>query len=593
MTQLGKYELHEQLGKGGFGTVYRATDTSLGREVAIKLLHPQLMVDEEFIHRFRKEAKILAAMDNNNIVTIYEMDEVDGRIFISMRYLSGKSLKDLIKDHGRIPFEKAFTILKQVANGLSDAHAKGLVHRDLKPENILFDSHGNAVITDFGLVKAATEGSSFSIDRVVGTPNYIAPEIWRGKSASNASDIYSIGCILYEMLTGEVLFKGDNVADVMTKHVLDGPKIKNGLSEHLLEVLQKVLTKDPSNRYQSINDLVSALENEKPLTPPLPLPPPPPPPPPTNTKKNNRLLIFGGIALMLIAASLFISKCFLFDRCFDLNFEKQTKATNTATNLSVNETTNTTPVIINQGEEESYAIETQVSKKDGMTMVHIPGGTFSMGTNIISGEDERPVHVVFLNNYWFDQSEVTNGMYKKCIAEGVCTQPNDYGSNEHADYFENPSFNDYPVINVDWGQALNYCKWAGRQLPTEAQWEKAARSINEWVYPWGDAEPGKNMANYDMRVGDTTAVGSFPEGASNYGVVDMAGNVWEWVADWYGEYPSGYVTDPTGPSSGSLRVLRGGSWSDNEDIIRSTNRHSMKSSLSNNNTGFRCSCPYQ
>lgn len=264
MTILGKYELHEELGKGGFGAVYRAVDTSLGREVAIKILHPQLTVDQNFIARFRREARILASLDNRHIVTIYELDEVDGRIFISMRNLSGGSLKAVIQQKGALPNQQADAILRQVINGLKDAHTKGLIHRDLKPENILFDAHGEAAITDFGLVRDSRD-SSFSIGPsggILGTPSYIAPEIWKGAPASAVSDIYALGCIFYEMLSGRVLFEGTTPWDIMQKHseevVLPGVW-PEGTPPGTANFLRKALEKDPSHRFQSVLEMEAAL----------------------------------------------------------------------------------------------------------------------------------------------------------------------------------------------------------------------------------------------------------------------------------------------------------------------------------------------
>ena len=193
--QLGKYTILEELGRGGFGTVYRATDNVLDREVAIKLLHPQLMVEMNFAERFRKEAKLVARIEHSNIVTIYDLGEQEGRVYIAMRFLPGGSLRDRLNKSGRIPFGQALEILRQVGAGLSAAHAKGLIHRDIKPENILFGEAGQAVIADFGLAKAIQSSSSSSFGGL-GTPGYRAPELWRGKppagqaSSSSASSAH-------------------------------------------------------------------------------------------------------------------------------------------------------------------------------------------------------------------------------------------------------------------------------------------------------------------------------------------------------------------------------------------------------------------
>ncbi len=202
---------------------------------------------------------------------------------------------------------------------------------------------------------------------------------------------------------------------------------------------------------------------------------------------------------------------------------------------------------------------TMVSPKDGMVMMYVPEGEFSMGTNYY--DNAAPVHTVYFDAYWIDQTEVTNSMYEKCVSEGACKELWSNSSYTRALYYGNLTFDDYPVINVDWFQAQEYCHWAGRELPTEAQWEKAARGIDGRYFPWGNQQDIAILANCDVGFyGDTKAVGSYPQGASPYGALDMAGNVWEWVLDWYGPYSSGKVSNPQGPSTGQNRIVRGGSW---------------------------------
>jgi branched-chain amino acid transport system substrate-binding protein len=261
MTTLGKYELHEPLGRGGFGTVYRAIDTSLGREVALKVLHPQLTTEPDFLEKFRNEARLVATLDSPNIVTIYDLDVADGRVFIAMKYLSGGSLKQKLEKEGDISFVQTLEIMNQVCNGLKVAHKKGMVHRDIKPDNILFDGEGMAVIGDFGLARAiqATSASTSSSTGGVGTPAYRAPELWRGKPpASAATDIYSLGCILFEMLTGKILFKGNTPDEIITQHLVDGPDFKGdfppGTPNGILGVIEKAISKNPQDRFQSVTE---------------------------------------------------------------------------------------------------------------------------------------------------------------------------------------------------------------------------------------------------------------------------------------------------------------------------------------------------
>ncbi|KPL83542.1 hypothetical protein ADN01_08070 [Levilinea saccharolytica] len=235
---------------------------------------------------------------------------------------------------------------------------------------------------------------------------------------------------------------------------------------------------------------------------------------------------------------------------------------------------------------------TQVSPQDGMLMLYVPAGEFWMGSDKSvdpqANDDELPQHRVYLDAYWIDQTEVTNAMYARCVADGACTPPAETSSYSRDSYYGSSQFDQYPVIYVDWNQASAYCAWAGRRLPSEAEWEKAARGTDGRIYPWGKQAPNGQLLNFNGNEKDTTAVGQYPAGASPYGALDMAGNVWEWVADWYGDYPSGAVSNPTGPGSGEARVFRGGSWGDASYGIRAAYRVRSLPGYRNVNFGFRC-----
>jgi len=236
---------------------------------------------------------------------------------------------------------------------------------------------------------------------------------------------------------------------------------------------------------------------------------------------------------------------------------------------------------------------TTISDIDGMVMVYVPAGEFQMGSED-GNDDEKPAHTVYLDAFWIDQTEVTNDMYYQCEDAGYCDPPESRESNTRESYYENPDYSDFPVINVSWSDANTYCWWTGRRLPTEAEWEKAAGwNLDTGIqrtYPWGDSID-ESYANYDGNVGDTTVVSSYEKGVSYYGAYDMAGNVYEWVADWYGidYYNNSPSSNPTGPSSGEYRVLRGGSWNFSHTSVRSANRGWSNPSITGGYTGFRCS----
>jgi formylglycine-generating enzyme required for sulfatase activity len=262
---------------------------------------------------------------------------------------------------------------------------------------------------------------------------------------------------------------------------------------------------------------------------------------------------------------------------------------------------------------------------DGMVMVSVPAGEFRMGSDAdelryardlceeYCGEfalvtclrpesfgNEQPAHTVALDAFWIDRTEVTNGQYRQCVQAGSCDPPVESGSFTRDSYYDDGDYDDYPVIWVRWDQAADYCAWAGGRLPTEAEWEYAARGPGGLMFPWGETFDGTRL-NYcdvgcegvndettDDGYPDTAPVGSFPAGVSWCGALDMAGNVREWVADWFVDYFSGRQVNPTGPSEGDSRIPRGGSWYDTPDDVRSANRGENSPDYTRHKVGFRC-----
>ncbi|MFB0535945.1 MAG: formylglycine-generating enzyme family protein [Anaerolineae bacterium] len=233
-------------------------------------------------------------------------------------------------------------------------------------------------------------------------------------------------------------------------------------------------------------------------------------------------------------------------------------------------------------------------------MVLVPAGEFIMGSSDSdpdAADDEKPQHTVYLDAFYIDKYEVTNAQYRACVEAGTCAAPADTTDYDHADYAQ------HPVVYVSWNDADTYCRWAGKRLPTEAEWEKAARGMDGWIYPWGNAFDGGKLnfcdanCTYDWKDASandgyaaTAPVGRFPAGASPYGALDMAGNVWEWVADWYdsGYYSQSPGRNPPGPDSGEDRVLRGTSWLNNQWGARCTARYRDLPRLRSIVVGFRC-----
>jgi serine/threonine-protein kinase len=657
-TQIDRYHIIEPLGQGGMAEVYKAFDTRLEREVAIKVIRRNAFspdVLERVLKRFDREAKSLAKLTHPNIVSIIDYGEYEGSPFLVMPFLPGGTLKARLGKP--MPYAEAAALLCPIADALAYAHQKGIIHRDVKPGNILITEGGQPMLTDFGIARLLDNEETQTLTGTgvgVGTPEYMAPEQGLGREVDGRADIYSLGIVFYELVTGQKPYSADTPMAIILKQStepLPSPSaIQAGIPEQVDKTLFKALAKKPEDRYLSMVEFESALEqvragmsiqterkekhvkeNVKPdvvVT--------------SDTlgteikniaskktrkigeqnasiegKKQEPAAIENGIkskkgiwaslgALALIVLILIIGN--------STNWFKGIQATEAPTVTSSITFTKTSEVIATSfvtATPEFRIGSIMVSPIDGMEMVFVPAGEFIMGSpDGVGGDYEHPQHTVYLDAYWIDQTEVTNGKYAKCVAAGACSEPSAFTSYTRISYFGNSDYDEYPVIYVSWLQAQEYCKWVGRVLPSEAQWEKASRGEDGQTYPWGEQKPEGyifnlvNVADQSTNVewksyfsndgyGDTAPVESFTGGASPYGALNMAGNVWEWVADWYSAsfYSSSPNSNPSGPSSGESRVLRGGSWYQSGYYVRSATRGNEDPSYSFVSTGFRCALP--
>ncbi|MCB0210696.1 MAG: protein kinase, partial [Anaerolineae bacterium] len=255
-----RYETLEEIGRGGFATVYRSHDKVLDRSVALKELSSHLLADKGWIARFRQEAKLIARLDHPRIVTIHDV----GPTFIVMRLVNGPSLAERLAERTRLPWAETLDIITAVAEALDYAHKQGILHRDLKPANILLDPERGPLLSDFGLAKLMSENSLSQSGNVVGTPYYIAPEVWDGEEATPQTDTYALGCILYEMLTGQKLFFGETPPTVMAAHFQTPgypTRWPDDVPTGITAVLNKALARNPQERYATANDLVQTLKS--------------------------------------------------------------------------------------------------------------------------------------------------------------------------------------------------------------------------------------------------------------------------------------------------------------------------------------------
>src|SRR5215208_8262702 len=260
----GRYRLDAQIGAGGMSTVYRAFDVNLERRVAIKLLHREMSGDSDQLERFRREARAVAQLSHPHIVGVIDAGEEDGRPYIVFEYVEGETLKDRIRRLGRLPVDEAIAYAIEIARALGGAHARGIVHRDVKPQNVLVDEEGSAKVTDFGIARSMDDSGLTADGRVLGTTDYVSPEQALGHDVDGQSDIYSLGIVLYEMLTGDVPFHGENQISVAMKHVRedlpDIQALRPEVSATTAAVLDRMTDKDLAHRYPDVPALVADLE---------------------------------------------------------------------------------------------------------------------------------------------------------------------------------------------------------------------------------------------------------------------------------------------------------------------------------------------
>lgn len=260
------YEIISELGRGGMAVVYRARDLQLGREVALKILPRSLNVDKSFEERFIREAQMAAQLNHPNIVGIYHIGNSDIGPYIAMELLSGGSLQNLIKSAGALPSQKVIQIGLQVTSALGASHAKGIIHRDIKPENILFDNRGQIKVTDFGIAKARSSSNITMTGQSIGTPHYMSPEQARGLKADHRSDIYSLGVVLYEAVTGQVPFDAPETVAIALKHIQEKPlppqELNNSVNAELNAIILHCLEKKPEQRFPSCYELFNTLQGK-------------------------------------------------------------------------------------------------------------------------------------------------------------------------------------------------------------------------------------------------------------------------------------------------------------------------------------------
>jgi formylglycine-generating enzyme required for sulfatase activity/predicted Ser/Thr protein kinase len=671
-TLLNQFRVDAFIATGGMGAVYRVWDLKRNVPLAMKVLHSDLAEDPSVFKRFKREANALKKLAHPNIVPFYGLYQTKDFAFLLERYVDGPSLKEIIREHlGKpIPINEVLIYTKALSAALGYAHANGVVHCDVKPGNVMVDRGGNIYLTDFGIARHAE--STVTTLATAGTGAYMAPEQIRGEPVSPATDVYALGALLFEMLTGRKLFTGDE-KDSESSGSTVGERIRFGhlqlpppdprsynpaLPEALAQVITKALKKQPNQRYPSVHELYEELcnsisvssgsipdrakiqedswENDQGFTEK------------GEMKKHRRLpWVITIIGLFIIGILALAYSIFRGKYPIHIGKESENQTTELAAIYSSNPSATValiktilptatflhertpTPLLSSRTSTPQQRLSS-ISTNDGAVMIFIPSGEFLMGLNqddikdIVNMcpncdpselVDVVPQRKIYLDSYWIDQKEVTNKQFSRFVAStSYQTNADEVGSSYVFppfggvdEYIKGANWRHpfgissdiatrdlNPVVQVSWEDANAYCKWAGRRLPTEAEWEKAARGDQGWLFPWGNTPPASNLLNFNHENYGPLDVGSYPQGISPYGLFDMAGNVWEWVSDFYLEsyYQNMPDQNPIGPSSGDGHPFRGGSWASDFDgdlyLVTTAYRLWNYPYIRSNVIGFRC-----
>ena len=535
----GRYIINSLLGRGGMSSVYKATDPNLQRTVAIKIIHPHLSEHPEFVKRFEQEAAAVARLRHPNIMLVHDFNHEGSVYYIVFEYIAGNPLDSRLKDLKeaglRLPLEETIQIMVPLCEAVAYAHERNMVHRDLKPSNVIINLLGQPILLDFGIAKLVGGGHVHTATgATIGTAAYMAPEQVVGDEIDHRADIYSLGVMLYEMACGRPPYEGKSALTVMMKHVNEPlPDIRlfnSNLPDMFSAVLEKALAKDPKERFSSGIEMATALrevgrqmgsvgsETLSYTIPPLPKTSEPKPtevadalPDPTTStmrlptstqtaatlepetivtpekpqpQTSRRWLPYalGGVGLLLLIAA----AIFLLPRLF------------------------------------------APSLPSSQGMVQIPGGTYTVGADL-DGSQYVPPQEVTLDTFWLDRFEVSNAQYATFLAETEHEAPNSWNNGSPPAGQEN-----HPVRGLTWTNANDYCNWQNKRLPSEAEWEVAARSGQGFLFPWGD-----DQLSVSLPENGTYPSGSLPPNRSSFGVFDMAGNVWEWVDEPYATVADG------------------------------------------------------
>lgn len=604
-----RYEIIAMLGKGGMGAVYHAQDLTLQRAVALKERTPDPNGTAQGMAQaraqFRREAQVLANANHPNLPHIYDYFSIGDNEYIVMDLIEGENLHRLVQEHGAQPEAVVLNWARQILDALVYLHAHKIIHRDIKPHNMILTPDDRIMLVDFGLVKLfdPSQPSTLTLLRGVGTPEYAPLEQYSREVGHTdpRSDIYALGATLYTLLAGKPppdvhvrLLHPDTMRSVRELN----PQISFGTES----IIEKAMGLYPQQRYQTAQDMLlafgfspSRLDTPKIERAPAPRPAPAAQfdAPPASETVTSLPTPVESARETIEAAAVETPEDVVTTRqpsATDLlaAFESAHPIPAAPTEPLLHKTQVLPPrpkltVSIVQG-----ILRMQIGAGHFIEFVRVPAGPFWMGSapraDIHAQPDEMPQLYVELKEFWISKFPITVAQYTIFTNATNRVAPFDF-----------PQKSGYPVVNVSWYDASVFCRWASDltdkqvRLPTEAEWEKAARGTDGRLYPWGNEFDAARLNCAEAKLPGTTPVDGFAGGASPYGAWDMAGNVWEWVEDWYKpDYYTERVTqNPQGPETGYYKALRGGAWFSDRAHVRAADRTHFNPENRYDYVGFR------
>jgi serine/threonine-protein kinase len=588
------FQLLKRVGSGGMGTVYRAKQLSVDRIVAVKILKPNLARDRKFLERFKEEAKAAAKLNHPNIVQAIDAGEAEGYFYFAMEFVDGETMHRLMLREGLIDEQKAVKIALDTAHALSHAHLHGIVHRDVKPGNIMISNEGLTKLCDLGLARLREEEvDTGARGPAIGTPYYISPEQAQGyMDVDCRSDIYSLGATLYRALAGRPAFDAPTRAEILEKHVrapLPWPKDHNpALSDTICYIIAKMMMKKPEERYQTPDELAEDLERlmrgEAPRTAAMDLGISP-----SKLTEEERAAVAMTAARMRRKREA-IEQLKEIRAMIDHVAAEQAIPPHAVVRLLRGNLDETKPEtfmkygVILLAERRFYParrefrqaaklggdVSAYLNKLDALGappgMAYVPGGEFVFGPPQSPQKLELPA-------FYMDINLVTNRKYFDFMRATGAAAPSYWIGREVPE-----GAADHPVVDISWDEARAYVQWAGKRLPTSAEWQKAARGTDGRPYPWGNDFDPLRCNTRESDIGNLTSAGRYPRGVSPYGCFDMIGNVMQWCQD----------SSPTSAEGSDYRAVCGISYEEPGATSGGWRVEFRKQSRRSHAAGFRC-----